>query len=230
MRRQDVLLVALVLLLLVWLGPGNGSDLVGSAIDAVKSPIINGALVGPATQVGEDGIVPDDPADLAAAAGLDIETYSLARALMSEHGNDPDPYLVAAAWAIKNYAAEQGRTITALLTDGKGTAGDGRYGRQSASAGTKYAATDQDPRERHARFAGEVLALELPDPTGGATHFFSPKAQDALNKRDASRWKPAAELLASWTARGGLYAEGAHVVPVSGVDPYRLTLLARGLA
>jgi Cell Wall Hydrolase len=228
MRRQDVLLFALVLLVLVWLGAAGGGSELTEAIDAVASPIINGPLVGPATTTGADGIVPDDPAELAAAAGLDIETYSLARALMSEHGQDPDAYLVAAGWAIKNFAAEQGRTITALLTDGKGDAGDGRYGRQSAAAGTKYADTHQDPRERHVRIASEIMAGDIRDPTGGATHFFSPKAQDALAAKDP-KWKPAADLLASWTAPYGLYPQGAHVVAVSGVDPYRLTLLARGV-
>lgn len=229
MRRQDALLFGLALLVLVWLAPGGG-DLVQDAIDTVAGPIINGPVVGPTTTTGADGIVPDDPAGLAAAAGLDIETYSLARALMSEHGQDPDAYLVAAGWAIKNYAAEQGRTITALLTDGRGTAGDGRYGKQSAAAGIKYADTHQDPHDRHVRIAGEITAGERSDPTGGATHFFSPKAQDALHGRDATTWKPAADLLASWTAPYGLYPDGAHVVAVAGVDPYRLTLLARGAA
>lgn len=231
MRRQDWIFVALVVLLLVVFAGAGGGGAVAGLVDQVTGPIINGARVGPATTVGTDGIIPDDPATLAAAAGLDIETYSLARCLMSEHGTDPDPYLVAAGWAVANYARERGSTITGILLDGAGTAGDGRYGRQSASAGAKYAATDQDPRERHARIAGEILSGELADPTGGATHFFSPRTQDALNERDSTKWPPAATILSTWTAPGGkLYAEGAHIVPVSGVDPYRLTLLARGLA
>lgn len=107
--------------------------------------VVNGKRVGPATKPGPDGLIREIPSELARAAGLPLEVYALARALSSEHGNDPDPYLRAVAWAIRNKAAEKGRSVFAQLTDGLGIAGDGFFGEQKAAAGTKYAATGRDP-------------------------------------------------------------------------------------
>jgi len=204
--------------------------------DEVVSRVINGARVGPRTQLTDDGLVDGDPFALAEAAGLDPNTYALARALASEHGQDPDPYLEAVAWAIRNKAVERRVTLIQLLTDGAGTAGDGWFGEQKASAGTKYASTKVDPSERHARVAVAVSSADPAlDPTRGATHFFSPAAQDSLAARAASgdpAWakylgKTAAVVDAAWRAPGGLYAAGAYAVVPAGIDPRRLTLYRR---
>jgi len=218
------LLLVLVLLVLLFVG--------GPVVDR----IVNGARVGPATTLGDDGLVDADPAQLASAAGLDLETYSLARALASEHGQDADVYCEAVAWAIRNKAIERNTTIFDLVTNGAGTAGDGRYGEQKAAAGTKYCSTKVDPSERHVRIAAAVSSADQAlDPTGGATHFYSPRAQDALEQKAEdgdSRYakylgRTAAVIDATWRAPGGLYPRGAEPVVPAGIDPEVLTLYRR---
>jgi hypothetical protein len=216
--------VLVVLLVLVFLGG-----------EAVVARVKNGGRVGPKTTLGPDGLVAGDPQDLAAAAGLSLQTYALARALVSEHGSDPDAYLRAVAWAIRNKAAEKRVSIFVLVTDGRGTAGDGRFGEQKASAGTKYVSTAKDPSERHVRIAEEVeTAPASADPTGGATHFFSPKTQDLLAAKAAAgderftkyAGRDAAAIFASWSTTG-LYPGGAVPVVPPGVDGDVLTLWRR---
>lgn len=201
--------------------------------DAVIDRVVNGARVGPKTVLRDDGLVDGEPLELAAEAGLDLETYALARCLASEHGQDPDVYLSAVAWAVRNMAGERGVRVSTLLTDGAGTGGDGYFGEQKAAAGTKYASTRVDPAERHVRVAAEVMSSAI-DPTGGATHFFSPRAQDALAARaetDPAYAKYAghdsAYIEARWSSPGGLYPEGADAIVPAGVDPRVLTLFRR---
>jgi hypothetical protein len=203
--------------------------------DAVIDRLTNGSRVGPRTELRDDGLVDGNPIDLATAAGLDLDTYSLARALSSEHGQDPDAYLVAVGWAIRNYAVERGSSVFAVLTDGAGDAGDWLFGEQKAAAGTKYASTAQDPFERHVTAAVAVISGATPDPTDGATHFFSPRAQDNLSAKAAAgdtrfakyAGKDAASVDARWRAPGGLYPEGAVPVVPPGVDGRVLTLYRR---
>lgn len=220
MSRAAWLIFAVVLLLLLEGG-------------AVVDRVVNGARVGPRTVVRDDGLVDGDPLELATQAGLDLETYALARCLASEHGLAADAYLTAVGWAVRNKAAERGVRISRLLTDGAGTTGDGYFGEQKAAAGTKYASTRVDPDERHVRVAATVTASAV-DPTGGATHFFSPRAQDALAARaetdpDYAKYAghDAAYIEARWSAPGGLYAEGADMVVPPGVDPRVLALFRR---
>jgi hypothetical protein len=227
MRGGAGLVLVLVLVAVLLLAGG------AEVVDQVVGKIVNGPRVGPATRLRADGLVDGDPTALAAAAGLDLKTYALARALVSEHGNDPDVYLIAIGWAIRNKAAERGVSLFELLTDGKGVAGDWLFGEQKAAAGTKYAATGQDPAQRHATIASFVLSSSS-DPTGGATHFFSPKAQDSLAAKAETdpqyakyKDKPAVVINESWTAPGGLYPSGAVPVVPPGIDGYRLTLYRR---
>lgn len=224
MSRGAIVVVVLVVLLLV------GGE-------TVVSRIVNGPRVGPRTELRADGLVDGDPFALAEAARMDPNAYALARCLASEHGQDADPYLVAVACAVVNKAAERGVTVIQLLTDGAGLAGDGMFGEQKAAAGTKYAATGVDPSERHARVASLVIAGELGDPTGGATHFYSPAAQDKLAAKAAAgdtRYakylgKDAAYIDRSWRAPGGLYASGAVPVVPPGVNARTLTLYRRAV-
>ncbi len=237
-RNKWALALVVVVLLFVLAG---GADVV---IDTLE----NGERIGPATTEGADGLIPDSPEDLAAAAGVDINAYALARCLASEHPRDPTVYLRCVAWATRNKAAERGVSVLRLLTDGAGTAGDDYFGEQKAAAGTKYASTREDPRRRHVQVATEVIASpSSADLTGGCTHFFSPKAQDALATKafelkalqdggaelSASEQsylkylgKDAAFIDASWRAQG-LYPGGAERVNVEGVDPEVLALYRR---
>lgn len=221
---RGALLVLVLVALLFFGGPA-----------AVVDRVVNGGRVGPKTTLGADGLVEEDPGWLAFESGYDLEVYALARCLASEHANDPDVYLRCVAWAVRNKAAEGNRSLFALLTDGKGEAGDWRFGEQKAAAGTKYASTRADPLERHAQIAAEVVAAQpWEDPTRGATHFFSPKAQDALAAKAAAGderfakylGKDSAFILASWTGTG-LYPGGAEAVIPDGIDPRTLTLFRR---
>jgi hypothetical protein len=211
MKRWQLVAIVLVLLFVL-----------GGAADTVIGKVTNGPIVGPVTTVGDDGLVDGDPAELAAAAGLDVDTYALARCMASEHPTDPDVYLFAIGWAVRNYAAERGLSVVELLTGGRGTAGDGYFGAQNASAGTKYASTARDPRQRHVDAAQAVISGYVPDPTGGATHFFSPQTQDWLAEHKGA--KDSETIMRTWAAPGGLYASGAVPVVPDGIDPRRLTL------
>ncbi|MFL5310777.1 MAG: hypothetical protein ACJ79H_10035 [Myxococcales bacterium] len=206
--------------------------LTGGAADTVISAVTNGPIVGPITTIGDDGLVDADPAELAADAGLDVNVYALARCMASEHARDADLYLFCVGWAVRNMAAEQRESVLELLTNGAGSAGDGYFGEQKASAGTKYASTAHDPHQRHVDAAQAVIYGTVPDPTGGATHFFSPMAQDDLAEKAAAGdarfrkylGKDADFIMRSWAAPGGLYAQGAEPIVPAGIDPRRLTL------
>jgi hypothetical protein len=224
MNREHLLLVAVLVVVLLLGGP------------TIVDKIINGSRVGPRTSLRADGLVDEDPQELANVAELPLDSYALARALASEHGQDPDVYCEAVAWAIRNKAAERGVSVFRQLTDGAGTAGDGMFGEQKASAGTKYASTAVDPSDRHARIGSGVIAAEpYADITHGATHFFSPRTQDTLAERAAEGDERYAKYLgrdassvdASWRAPGGLYPQGAAPVVPAGIDPDRLTLYRR---
>jgi hypothetical protein len=189
-----------------------------------------GSRVGTRTAVDDLGVVPDSPATLAASAALDIDTYALARMLSSENGNDPAIYKVAIGWAAVNRAG--GRGIAEVLLSGHGDT-YGHFARQNARYRTgaldadgepatahagKYASTALDPREDDVAIGKAILAGEIPDPTGGATNFFSPRVQDAGYAAGKPGYtKDAQEVDAAWTA-GGLVR-----VELDGIDARSLT-------
>ena len=240
MTKRQTWAVALVVVLLIFLLAGGG--------EVVIDTLENGPRIGPSTTADGDGIIRVNPVLLAQLAGVEVNRYALARCLSSEHPRDPTVYLRCVAWAVRNKAAEGGRTVVEKLTDGAGTAGDGFFGEQKASAGTKYASTINDPRRRHVQVADEVMSSPTSaDPTRGATHFFSPKAQDSLaakaealqaradageqltaSERSYLKYlgKDAAFTDANWRAQG-LYPGGAERVLVAGVDGEVLALYRR---
>lgn len=200
--------------------------LLSGGAEEVKSRVSSGSVVGRRTKADARGIILDDPRALAAEAGLDLETYALARMIASEHGSDPDVYCEAVAWAIRNKARERKTTIFGLLTERRGTAADGLFGEQGAEGLEAYASTIRDPRTRHEAIAKRVVAApQSQDITGGATHFFSPQTQDWGYARGKYS-KSAAQVDASWRSTG-LYSSGAVPVAVAGIDPRTLTLYRR---
>lgn len=206
----------------VVLGAGLGLGavlLMGSAPGVVRDVLAGltgrGRRVGPRTQLDAAGIVQTRPAELAEASGVPLDVYSLARMTSSEAGNKGADAKVALCWATRNAAGSRG-AIFAKLTGSRGPA-SGKYSRQNVTGG-KWASTAIDPYEDDVRIAQAVLEGRVPDPTGGATNWFSPAAQDALARRGEKGYtKDAATVAAEWRARG------LEPVTIAGIDRATLT-------
>jgi len=179
----------------------------------------------------EVSFVDQSPSALASAAGVDLETYSLARCIASEgYGNrrkDPEGTAQAApiaavgiAQAVRNNAKLGGKSITAMLTYSTwGKTNDipqGRYGEQSG----RYAATSADPNRWHLAVAKAVLNDEVPNLVGAAHKFFDPETQDG-GTQAGKTISDAATVLTSW------HKENAWIGVVPGTDPYYLMFLRK---
>lgn len=129
------------------------------------------------------GIVPMDPEELAAKAGVPIEVYSLARVGQSEEGHSSDTAKIAVMHATLNHANSTGQTITRLVTRGNPDRTDfekanGRYGRQGIHP---YCTTIADPTQHTLELARQVFNGEVEDMTYGAEFWDNPIAQRALH-------------------------------------------------
>ena len=129
-----------------------------------------------------DGIIPTLPADLAASAGVDIDQYSLARAMQSEESTAAGR--TAIGWAIRNHAGD--RSITSVVTENpKNPACDGHY---SSEMPGKYCSTAHTPSSGTLDLAASIISGEIADPTGGATFWDGPAAQDAAHARNPEKY------------------------------------------
>lgn len=165
---------------------GEASQAVNDALNA----IVKGNRLTHAPYDKTTGVVPGAPEELAAAAGLDVETYSLARMIASEEGRSNNTIKAAVAWAIKNKADRLGRTITDHLTRTVEPTHRGFYGTyilldQSSShysedsdgnpnQGDRDASTANDPYDGDAQIAAAVQSGQIADFTGGAEQFDRP--------------------------------------------------------
>jgi hypothetical protein len=144
------------------------------------------------------GVVPGSPDQLAAQAGLDVEAYSLARAISSEEGRSSAAIKVAVGWSIRNYAAKHGRTITAQVTRANNSDHAGSYGTQKdidpsspdQGKSDRYCSTALDPYDQDGQIAAGILSGAIPDTTNGADQFDRPAGeknpdQIAQNRIDA---------------------------------------------
>ena len=191
---QKLLLVGLVVFVL--LVPVLDTGSIGGVI---LGYIAKGSRVGPKSTMDDDQNVDQSPDDLAASAGLDLDTYALARMISSEEGNSSSARQAAVAWVMLN----NGGTGYAIPR--------GVFGRQGS--GGRPISTSQDPYEGHVSIAKRVTSGEIPDPTSGARYFVAPKTQDALHARDPVKYKSFADVNASRIANG-------HTpVIVDGIDP-----------
>jgi hypothetical protein len=168
---------------------GEASQLLNDALNA----IVKGDRLTHAPYDKTTGVVPGRPEDLAEAAGLDVETYSLARMIASEEGRSNNRIKAAVAWAIKNKADSLGRTITDHLTRTVEPSHHGQYGtyilldKSSASyredkngkpnRGDRDASTANDPYDGDAQIAAAVRSGQIADLTGGATQFDRPDGE-----------------------------------------------------
>ena len=123
------------------------------------------------------------------------ETEALARVIRSEAGTSPMVERVHVAWATRNLAAEQDKTVAEMACM---PCGPQERGRPVASW---QAATDAD-RE----LARHVLASPAHlDPTGGATHFVNPALQDRLaaSGRPGYKGRPYKHVRRVWSESYG---------------------------
>lgn len=168
-----------------------------------------GSRVGPKSTSDDDETINENPLDLAAAAGLDINVYTFGRAISSEEGNSSEIRQIAVAWVMRNNA---GQAIFLYACGG------GAFGRQG---GIRKVTTFVDPYQRHIDIANRVMSGAEPDPTGGATEFVTPKSQEALHKKNPAKYRPFAEVHQMRLNRG------LTPVEVDGIDPDYLIFYRR---
>lgn len=161
--------------------------------------ITKGGRVGSRSTMEDGENVDQSPEELAASAGLDVDTYALARMISSEEGNSANVRQAAVAWVMVN----NGGTGYAIPR--------GTFGRQGS--GGRPISTSQDPFEGHVDIAKGVLNGTIADPTNGARYFIAPKTQDALHARNPEKYKSFDEVNAS------RIANGHQPVVVEGIDP-----------
>jgi len=175
---------------------GEGATVVDKLVDGFWKALANitqGKQVTNAPYSKTTGVVPGTPDSLAIVAGVDTETYSLARVIASEEGNSSNETQAAVGWATVNHAASVGVSITDLLIHAVYPPHSGKYGTQrNIEVGTpngpnpatgfkggsdRYASTANDPHEGHISIAGGILNGSIPDITQGADQYDRPAAE-----------------------------------------------------
>lgn len=184
---------------------GEGASVTDKISDGfwdIITSIQKGARVTHAPYSKTTGVVPGSPDSLAAIAGVDVDVYSLARALASEEGNSSAATQVAVAHAINNHASGAGKSITALVVYAKLASHRGFYGTQrNIEVGTdgyngsdRYCSTAQDPYAGHLEVARGVLDGTFPDITNGADQFDRPSGESNPDAVAANREASGSEL------------------------------------
>lgn len=161
------------------------------------------------------GYVVQSPKELAAQVGTDVETYSLARVVGSEHDSGNFIEKVSIAWAVRNAARAKGWSITKRLNYVTDIGDTGRYGTQEQG---RAFSTARDPTDADLYVATQVLAGAASDPTGGATKFFDPTSQARKHEQwlktgEKPRYRSAEELIAKWESDGNV-----RIANIPGVD------------
>jgi hypothetical protein len=170
------------------------------------------------------GWIDTPPQALADAAGVDVETYSLARAMRSEGGTS-EAKRIAVAWAMLNHARqENGGDITATVTGPAKAPKPGLYGAQNIPkslglGAARYVSTARPPRKEDVTLAQRIQAGEISDPTHGAEFFFEPALQDQLVSAGTPGYSAGSQaVIDRWTKSG--YAT-LHVPGALGVLFFR---------
>ena len=102
---------------------------------------------------------------------------ALARAIRSEIGNGTKKQKTHVAWAIRNLARSRKQSISKMVCSPCGRQQQGRP-----------VSSRQPARDSDRVIARSVLASSsTKDPTGGATHFISPRTQDRLARVGTKR-------------------------------------------
>ena len=170
-------------------------DKLGDGAMDVLDNILRGNRVTKAPYSKITGAVNVPPASLAAEAGVDVDTYSLARMISSEEGRSSNTVKAAVGWAAINHANASGKSITDVLTTNKNH--PGLYGTQVGG----YASTALDPYDGDIAIAAGILGGTIEDMTGGADQFDRPSGEADPDAVAANR-----------------IASGSHEVSVPGID------------
>lgn len=213
--HRGTLIVAIIVGVLIFVFVVPILPTTGTLAQFAIGAVVKGARVGnksspnptAPTEIGQD------PSALAASAGLDLDTYTLARVISSEEGNSPLAHQLAIACATKNLADRYGGGIFDVCTDGS-------FGKQSGGVGSRPVSTWEDPYEGHVAIAQAVLSGATGDITQGAYQWVAPKAQDALHARDPVKYKSFVDVNAS------RLASGLKQVSIPGVNPSLLVMYA----
>jgi hypothetical protein len=157
-----------------------------------------------------NGVEPVEPATLAADRGVDLDVYSLARAMQSEDSHHDAR--IGIGWCIKNHANNLKTSITTLVTRNKNpnhTEHNGFYGREVPG---QYCATTIDPDDVTITNARLIMEGSIDDPTGGATLWDGPAGQDAAHARNPE------QVPNDWKAqKAQRESEGYTLVELSGI-------------
>lgn len=184
------------------------------------------------TNAGPDGTINDNPTDLAAQAGTNLDTYALARLIASEDGNADQTTKTAIALAAMNYFKNVRKSSPSkVLLYSKYSGGMGKFGKQSQG---RYAGTSQDPHEDDLRIAKMVASGQTADFTGGANHWMHPGSQSSAyyqkaiqadylaQGRGTVKVSSAQEVLQKWQAHGW------QKITVPGTNPDHVVFLREG--
>lgn len=162
------------------------------------------------SHLDSDAYVIEDPQLLASSEGMDLETYTLARVIVSEAGTKSRDVQAAIAWAVVNESARKGMSIFQRTTLTRDRGQTGKFGSQyhPITQDNRYVSTAKDPAQAHMSLAREIADGKITDPTDGATQFFEPALHDQLHAAGRPGYeKTAAEVLASWTKKGTTYQQ-----------------------
>ena len=201
-----------------WLGDDESGGVIGDVRQAFRdaiSGIVQGRRLTHCPYDKTTGVAPCPPEQLAEQAGLDLETYALARQIASEEGNSSTSVQALVAHATKNEAARRGISIASLLTQASTKYAaqhtvdhGGRFGTQKdlevlvtnaqgddVHPSDRYASTATDPYEGHAAIAAGVLSGAIPDLTGGANQFDRPSGESDPDRVAQKRTDAGSELV-----------------------------------
>jgi hypothetical protein len=200
------LLIIAIVALCMWQGDGNPLD---GAVTLLNE-ITRGKRLTHASY-GDDGVVPADPNDLAAQAGLSLDAYALARMISSEEGQSSNRVKAAVAHAAITHAAKGGKTISQVLLHAVDPNHSGYFGtfknidedspnyttdsKGNPNAADRYASTALDPYDGDGQIAVGCIDGSIPDETGGADQFDRPSGERDPDAVAAKRVKAGKTLV-----------------------------------
>lgn len=169
------------------------------------------------------GVVPCDPETMRAdaerklhqlglfphAKRLTMNVYAMARNIHSEGGRGSGAEKLVLGEALVNRARQKGTSLLGLMSR------SGRFARQKGC--NPCVSSSQDPSWDDIVAAMLVLAGQSAGISRGATHYFSPRAQDSLFKSGRIRLS-ARQVYDSWTSGGDLLTWVGHI---PGIDTHR---------